>query len=77
MSIPQMLAERQTSKNFVAPLTDYQIGKRMFYNAISFNDCTTDEMRNGWLAAEGRTLGAIFAQGGVAASDAVAKAVWQ
>lgn len=77
MSIQQMLAEKAVNPNFVPPISDYQIGKRMFYNAIAFAECTSDDMRSGWLAAESRTLGAIYAEDGLAAGDAVAQAVWQ
>lgn len=77
MSIQQMLAERQANKNFVPPISDYRIGKRMFYNCIPFDQCTSDDMRSGWLAAESRTLGAIYADGGLAAGDAVAGAILQ
>ena len=77
MSIQQMLAERATNKNFVPPISDYDLGKRMFYSAIAFERCTSDDMRSGWLAAESRTLGAIYADAGLAAGDAVAAAVWQ
>lgn len=71
MSIPQILQERQANPNFVAKMTDYDLGKRMFYQAIPYHLCLSDEMRNGWNAAEGRVAGAIYAQGGYAASDAV------
>lgn len=75
MSIQQMLAERAINPNFVPPISDYRIGKRMFYSAIAFASCTSDDMRSGWLAAQNSTLGAIYADDGLAAGDAVAGAI--
>lgn len=77
MSVQQMLAERAVNPNFVPPIDDYAIGKRMFYSALAYECCTSDEMRSGWLAAESRTLGAIYADAGLAVGDAVAQAVLQ
>ena len=75
MSVQEMLAQKATHRNFVPPISDFRIGKRMFYNCIPFDQCTSDDMRSGWLAAEGRTLAAIYADGGLAAGDAVAGAI--
>lgn len=74
MSIQQMLAERQANKNFVPPISDFRIGKRMFYNCIPFDQCTSDDMRSGWLAAESRTLDSLFSTEGLEVALAVVEA---
>jgi hypothetical protein len=74
MSVQEMLAQKAANPNFVPPISDYRIGKRMFYNAIAFDQCTSDDMRSGWLAAESRTLDSLFSTEGLEVALAVVEA---
>lgn len=41
-------------------ISDYTLGKRMFYAGVDFDACTTDEMRNGWNRAENFSAWGIY-----------------
>ena len=39
-------------RNFVAPLSEFDSGRKMFRQGKRLADCITDEQARGWLAAE-------------------------
>ena len=39
-------------RNFVAPLSEFDSGRKMFRTGKRLADCITDEQARGWLAAE-------------------------
>jgi hypothetical protein len=41
-------------------ISDYTLGKKMFYAGVDFDACTTDEMRKGWNRAENFSAWGVF-----------------
>ena len=39
-------------RNFVAPLSEFDSGRKMFRTGTPLESCATDEAARGWLAAE-------------------------
>ena len=62
-------------KNYVAPVSDRQIGRAMFFNAYEFNLCGNQAQQDGWNSALADAMRSAYADGGLACSDAVAMAV--
>ncbi len=48
----QIVVKQMQSPNFVCPISDYAIGRAMYRNGYGIEECTTDDMASGWLAAE-------------------------
>lgn len=61
--------------NYIAPVSDYKIGRAMFNNAYEFSLCASDEQRRGWNNACADAMRAAYADGGLSCSDSLAMAV--
>ena len=49
----KIVAKQIKNPAYVPPVTDFQLGRLMFKASRSIEECTTDEMANGWVSAAG------------------------
>lgn len=49
----RILRQCVSAPNYTPPVTMYQLGRRAYRAGKPFDVCITDNMRRGWLAAEG------------------------
>jgi len=47
----QAIAKNTLHRNYVAPVTEKQLGWEAYANGMSIEVCTSDDMRRGWLRA--------------------------
>jgi hypothetical protein len=71
MTTAQLISLKK-DPNYVAPVSDYLLGRRMFRGAIPFSDCTTRSMRRGWLDAADAAMESEYEHGGIASMEALA-----
>lgn len=49
----QIVVRQIKNPSYVPPISDFQLGRLMFKASRSIEECTTDEMANGWVSAAG------------------------
>lgn len=55
----QTVVKHIKNPSFVPPISDFQLGRLMFRASRSIEECTTDEMANGWVSAAGDDAGLV------------------
>lgn len=52
-TLTAILANIDAGPNYVPPVSLYTLGRRAYRAGLPYTDCVTDDMRSGWLSAEG------------------------
>lgn len=63
-NISAILTNMTGAPNYVPPMSMHQLGRRAYRAGYDYETCITDDMRSGWLAAEGEATWAQRANGG-------------
>lgn len=52
-TLTDILRNIDTGPSYVPPVSAYTLGRKAYRAGLPYTDCVTDDMRSGWLAAEG------------------------
>lgn len=63
-TITAILTNMTGAPNYVPPVSMHQLGRRAYRAGWDYESCITDDMRSGWLAAEGDAAWAQRVNGG-------------
>ena len=55
----QIVVRQIKNPAYVPPISDFQLGRLMHKANRSIQECTTDEMANGWVPAAGDNAGVV------------------